>query len=121
MQSCAICGVCITASNNTREHIIQNALGGRLKVRGVLCKECNSNAGKSWDAELALQLNPLSLLLGIAREHGKTPSQNFATIAGGIRLLHANGSSTPPHPTFREEITDVGITIRATARTFEEA
>ena len=125
MPDCAICDEPITPGNESGEHIILNAIGGRLKVPGCLCVSCNSSAGKSagktWDAELARQLNPLSLLFGITRERGEPPAENFPTIDGRLRRLHADGTSTPPHPTYEEKKTDAGIAIIATIRSMDEA
>ena len=121
MPDCAICGELITAENDSREHIIASAIGGRLKVRGILCAQCNNDTGKSWDAALAEQLNPLCLLFGITRDRGVTPPQTFATISGKRRRLHADGTSTPANPSYREESSPEGIRINMTARTVPEA
>jgi len=125
MPECAICDAPITPENDSGEHIIQNAIGGRLKVRGCLCITCNNSggksAGKAWDAELARQLNPLSLLFEISRERGEPPAQNFPTLDGRLRRLHPDGTSTPPHPTYEETKTDAGIAITATLRSMAEA
>ncbi len=65
---CTLCSCSLTADNNTEEHIIPNAIGGRKKVQGFICRTCNSESGSEWDNELARQLNPLSIHLGIRRQ-----------------------------------------------------
>jgi hypothetical protein len=65
---CIVCDVEITPENNSKEHIIQSALGGIRKASGVLCKACNSTTGLTWDAEAARQFQFLTLHLGISRE-----------------------------------------------------
>ena len=55
MPSCALCEIAITAESDSDEHLIPNALGGRRKVSGFLCRDCNSRTGETWDAALAEQ------------------------------------------------------------------
>ncbi|WP_394651229.1 HNH endonuclease [uncultured Acinetobacter sp.] len=58
----------------SEEHIIPNAIGGRLK-RVCLCRNCNTKAGDQWDSGLAKQLNLLSILFSVARERGDSPNE----------------------------------------------
>jgi 5-methylcytosine-specific restriction endonuclease McrA len=58
-RKCILCSVEITDENDSREHLIQHSIGGRKRIRGVLCNTCNSTAGDDWDAEFARQLQPL--------------------------------------------------------------
>ncbi|GAL13836.1 hypothetical protein JCM19233_4843 [Vibrio astriarenae] len=74
---CALCDVEITEKNDTKEHLIPNAIGGRKKVKGFICENCNNASGDDWESELAKQLNPLSLFFGISRERGEAPPQLF--------------------------------------------
>ena len=69
---CALCNVEIAEQNDSKEHIIPNSIGGRKKVKGFICKDCNNKSGREWDDALAQQFNPLSLLLGIKRERKKS-------------------------------------------------
>jgi hypothetical protein len=121
MACCALCDTPIDAGNDSREHLIPNAIGGRRKVPGVLCVACNSKAGDSWDAALARQLNPLSLLFGIARERGEPPSQDFKTVGGQELRLHADGTAQPSRPTYQERPTEDGVHIHLVARDLPEA
>lgn len=74
MAVCYICNENITNNNSSLEHIIPNSLGGNLKSRNLLCKECNSNLGSNLDAELAIQLNLIANMLNIERDRGKPQS-----------------------------------------------
>jgi len=40
-RNCARCNTELNESNTTKEHIIPNCLGGRLKPKFLLCKDCN--------------------------------------------------------------------------------
>ena len=120
---CALCRKVVTSDNSSAEHIIPNAVGGRKRVVGFLCRACNSESGSTWDAELARQLNPLSLLLGITRQSGDVPSQTFQTYSGGSLRVSADGTRTPTKP--RIEVTNEGTNTRlhieaATRREFRQ-
>lgn len=120
---CALCDVEITKDNNTKEHIIPNAIGGRKKVKGFICRSCNSSSGDSWDKELAKQLNNLSLFFGIKRERGNVPSELVETTAGDRFSLNVDGSMAIEKPIY-SEIPSQGkdsVQINITARDINEA
>ena len=114
---CALCGCVLTADNDSEEHIIPNAIGGRKKVRGFICRTCNSDSGSEWDGELASQLNPLSIHLGINRQRGSVPPQNFATASGQSVRVNADGTMSPAKPevtvTPEEETTSIYVSARS--------
>lgn len=89
---CALCDCAITQENDSMEHLIPNSIGGRKKISGFICIDCNSKTGNDWDSELAKQLNHLSLLLGITRERGEVPSQIVETTTGKKFRQNADGS-----------------------------
>ena len=75
MAHCYVCNTEIRAENIYREHIILNALGGRLKSKDLFCKECaEASYFHEIDTALAEQLNPIGLLLGIKRHRKGNPS-----------------------------------------------
>ena len=114
------CGNHITKDTSTKEHVLPNAIGGRKRVTGFICNSCNNRTGSLWDAELARQLNPLGLLLGIRRQRGVVPSQVFSTSSGGRIQLLSDGKRTIAKPS-HEIITDGDNThIRIHARTMRE-
>ncbi|MDF4462226.1 HNH endonuclease [Vibrio parahaemolyticus] len=119
--NCALCGEEITQDNDTKEHIIPNAIGGRKKVTGFICNACNNKSGDTWENELAKQLNPLSLFFRISRERGNAPRQKFSMTDGNEIVLEHNGSMTLPKPQYRENIVDGQVQISIQARTIQEA
>lgn len=119
--NCALCGEQITQDNDTKEHIIPNAIGGRKKVTGFICNVCNNKSGDTWENELAKQLNPLSLFFRISRERGNAPRQKFGTTDGNEIVLEYDGSMTLPKPLYRENIVDGQVQISIQARTIQEA
>lgn len=118
---CALCNDVITNKNDSKEHVIPNAIGGRLKVSKVICRVCNSDSGEKWDSELAKQLNPLSLFFGINRVRGNVPSQTFKTTKGKEIKLHSNGTLSNSKPDYKESIVNSVVNINIQARTRKEA
>jgi len=122
MRDCAICEKPLTLESDSKEHLIPNAVGGRRKITGFICKGCNSDAGETWDGELAKQLNPISLLLGISRERGEPPAQKFETTSGGAIVHESDGSLSLPKPIYKETPNEDGsIKVSITARDMDEA
>ncbi|MGO0258240.1 HNH endonuclease [Priestia aryabhattai] len=68
---CYVCCTDLTQENETEEHILLNAIGGKLKSRRLICRDCNSKFGGKIDDKLAQQLNPISTLLNVKRDRGK--------------------------------------------------
>lgn len=119
--NCALCDDMITQDNDTKEHIIPNAIGGRKKVTGFICNTCNNKSGDTWENELAKQLNPLSLFFRISRERGNAPRQKFSMTDGNEIFLEHDGRMTPPKPQYQENIEGDQIQISIQARTVQEA
>ena len=113
-KQCILCEKVLTSDNNSAEHIIPNAIGGRKKVVGLICRDCNSDSGSKWDAELARQLEPLSLLLGITRQRGKVRAQTFKTHSGDSICVNADGTMVLGKPEIQE--TNDGTTTRLRIR-----
>ena len=120
MKVCALCDTKITKNNDTREHLIPNAIGGRKKVKGFICRSCNSISGAEWDSDLANKLNPFSLFFRIQREKGKVPAQSFNTTGGKEYTLNADGSKSPTKPMYSVQKYENGAKIYIEARSEKE-
>jgi len=119
--NCIVCDVPIVDANDSEEHVVANAIGGRLKVRGVVCRLCNGTTGHTWDAVLANQLHPLSIMFDIKRERGEVPHLKATTIAGE-QIYIRNDGSLHPAPTAPVTYTEGDNTLmRVTTPTIEEA
>lgn len=118
---CSLCDVKITEENDTKEHVIPNAIGGRKKLSGFICKQCNNQSGDDWESDLARQLNPLSLFFGISRDRGNVPSQQFETTGGKKVSLNADGTMDIAKPTYKEHKHEAGVNINIRARSMKEA
>lgn len=69
--NCYVCDIEITKERETDEHILLNAIGGKLKSKKLICSGCNSDFGSEIDDTLAAQLNPIGNLLDIKRDRGQ--------------------------------------------------
>lgn len=121
LKKCVLCNARLTEENDSEEHIIPNAIGGRKKISGFICTQCNNISGNSWEAAIAKQLNPLSLLFGIRRQRGKVPSQVFKTTGKEKLELRRDGSLCIEKPTFSIDRVENNVNIKITARSIEEA
>ncbi len=119
--ACFICGDPLTAENDSREHVIPRAIGGRLRTRGFICVKCNSVSGETWDAEAAEQLNALSLFFVISREGNAPPSQKVKTVSGQELLLRPDGRLDMTKPSIEVRKTDAGKELRVSTRNEREA
>jgi hypothetical protein len=120
-RKCAFCESEITEINDSKEHVIPNSIGGRKKVRGFICKTCNSSFGQTWDAKLAEQLNWFSLAIGVERERRSSPDEIVQTVDGTELLLRSDGTMTRKDPFFQRTGSDGKANIRMFARTEDEA
>lgn len=110
MKKCYICGEKLTKDNTSVEHIIPNAIGGKLKSKELICKKCNSKLGDSMDNELAKQLEFFSNHLNIDRERGKPNDIIFTEKETNMEYRRkANGEFLPKNDLeVKKEIMDDG-------------
>lgn len=117
---CALCPKRLSVANNSREHIIPNAIGGRKTIRDFLCKECNSGTGANWDSQLVSQLRPICVMLDIRRQRGTNQPVPVETAGDEQLLLHADGSMSIPRPRVSESHFDGKTVINIQARSRQE-
>ena len=87
---CYLCGKELTDKNSSNEHIIPNALGGKLTAK-ILCKECNSNLGSSFDNCLAKSLEWFSCKINHSRSRGTV--QPVKVSIDGMTALSLQGGN----------------------------
>lgn len=110
MNACYLCLEELSKNNSSREHILLNAIGGRLKSDKLLCKDCNSKFGHEADTELARQLLFLSSYLNIKREKGSNPIIKGAKSKDGKTYNLINGFTPVLSKPTIESKTKEGIT-----------
>ena len=117
--SCALCDILLNEDNESREHIIPMAIGGRKTVTGFLCRNCNGLTGRNWDSQVAGQLNLFGLLLGTKRQKGNLPSMRLPTASGDELQLGPNNAMTLT-PMYEKTTEGASTRIRIRARSVNE-
>ena len=113
---CYICGCLLDNNNRTEEHIIPNALGGRLKSKNLICKQCNSAFGVIIDSELAKQFNFVANMLNIKRDRGAPqPFDAVDCRDGTVYSLEPGGVPVLKYPVIKKQLKEntVRFSIRA--------
>lgn len=64
------CFSCLRSRPLTQEHIIPQAVGGRLKAK-LYCKECNDTFGRTIDTEISVKFGHIATMLQIKRPRGQ--------------------------------------------------
>lgn len=121
MSNCYICTTPITDENKSKEHIILNAIGGKLKSYDLLCNVCNSKIGHEADSELAKQFQFMSGYLQVKRDNGKIPDTTGGKLKDGTAIDLVDGI-TPRYakPKYEATPTEDGITYNIMARDDKE-
>ncbi|TGL90069.1 hypothetical protein EHQ68_06135 [Leptospira congkakensis] len=122
MRICYICHNEINEQNQSKEHILPNSIGGRLKSLDLLCKTCNSDFGATSDSEFAKQFNFICNVLNIDREVGEPQPIIVEKIKTGEKFkVTSDGKFHLKDPKVVQKVTGEKINIKITARTIEEA
>ena len=91
---CRLCGSDLTDANDSEAHVIPNALGGRLKPKGILCRTCNTELDDLADNALVKAFGDWPTLLDIPRDRGKNPPKKLETRDGKTVRLEPDGTVT---------------------------
>ncbi len=117
---CYCCGEVIKPSRAAVEHIIPNALGGKLKDRTILCSDCNGELGRAVDAPFCKQMEFVVNRLGIKRERGDPPSIEARMVSSGDPI-HLNWDGTTFGPKTRFTRTGSGLTVECDEKNISTA
>lgn len=118
---CPICTEEIAEADDSEEHIIAAAIGGRRTVTGLLHRVCNNKAGHTWDAELERQLRALALHFGVRRQRGQTRRMLVTTSAREELLMGSKGQLSMAKPIIAKTPTANGTNYQITAGSLESA
>ncbi|WLD99920.1 HNH endonuclease [Agrobacterium leguminum] len=91
---CSLCGSDLTATNDSEAHVIPNALGGRLKPKGILCRTCNTELDDLADNALVKAFGNWPTLLDIPRDRGQNPPKRLETRDGKTVRMGSDGTVT---------------------------
>ena len=92
------CFACKNLKELTIEHIIPQALGGRLKAR-LYCKDCNDNFGHELDDVLSTNYGKIGTLLNIKRERGEPQPFDVVETSTRIPLVFTGKGLSRKKPT----------------------
>ena len=121
MNKCYLCGTEISDKNRTVEHIVLNSIGGRLKSSKLICKDCNSTFGNTFDSMLSKQLEFFANFLDIKRERGIVQEVEMIRDSTGEKYkVTSKGIPIPSKPIVEEIITDTSTEIKIKARSKKE-
>lgn len=119
--NCYICNTPLDKNNETVEHIILNGIGGRLKSKKLICKQCNSTLGSSSDAALSESLAFITDCLHIKKERDNEHKLCMKDEAGDEIIVHNGGKELElKHPSVEKQEVKEGINYEIKARNKEE-
>lgn len=99
INNCYRCNEVLTSENKSKEHIILNSCGGRLKSSKLLCIECNSILGSILDSDVAEHGNMFMNLLLAKRERGEIQKiDGILKLTGEPAVFNNNGTVKYAHP-----------------------
>ena len=122
MSKCYLCGQELNNKNKTIEHIIPNALGGKLKTKEILCKACNNSMGETIDNNLVKFFEFANVLTNPKRDR-KGTQQFQAKIDGQDVFVKSGGEITTqfkPKITKMENGANIEFTGSFTSKKDEE-
>ena len=104
-KKCRGCGVSLTPENDSAAHVFPNALGGRLKPKGIICQRCNTALDRVADNALVKAFGDWPTLLNLPRDEGVNPPKLVDTRDGRRVRIEANGNITSAQVTY--DVTEI--------------
>lgn len=110
--NCWLCSVALTLENDSKEHVIPQAIGGRKTVSGFICRRCNNETGTEWDAGMIRFLEFFTVIENPSRADGKTTPPITSIGNDGLEyLVHPPPPGKPlipvmKHPYVKETMLD---------------
>lgn len=102
-------------SVDSSEHVLPDALGGKLQARGIIDRTTNSKFGDGIDAALERALRAIRIFLDAPNSHGDPPAALIGLKAEDGTYDVASGGIVRPQPTVRTFVwKEKELTIDAT-------
>lgn len=115
--TCYGCGEPFGVVVDSDAHIIPNALGGRLKPRGILCATCNGALDRLADNALIEAFAQWPTMVDLPRQRGQNPAAVITTADGSRYRIEAKGTRTVAVPSYVETPVPGGHQIAISAPT----
>lgn len=120
-RKCYMCDSPLTGENETEEHIVLNAIGGFLKSKELICKNCNSHFGNEIDNALVNELKFFANQINVKRQRGENPDIVMDDPATGEKVKRsADGKLSPLKPEYKEIQEGKNTKIEVKARNQKE-
>lgn len=116
------CFSCLEMRSLTEEHIIPQAIGGRLKAK-LYCKECNDKFGEVLDKEISETFGHVGTMLQIQRERGSPRPFEVKEISTNTELYFDGRNLKRKRPIVKYQLSEDAKTLESadvTARSEEE-
>jgi hypothetical protein len=114
--NCFRCDSPLTPLTFSAEHLIPQALGGRLKSKKLLCRSCNSLWGEHPDSDILRFFATLCTALDIKRDRGDSPRIHGELSDGTKITMGSDGKPELAVPKFVSSKTNDGFEFSITAR-----
>lgn len=85
--TCYACSVQLIPTNESKEHIIPNAIGGKLKSKRLLCINCNTTFGSKYESAFVDELRFFSGRLPIKRDRGENKKLHTVDQNTGHKII----------------------------------
>ncbi|MGC2087057.1 MAG: HNH endonuclease [Bradyrhizobium sp.] len=115
LAKCRGCMEPLTPENDSAAHVFPNALGGRLKPKGIICRVCNTALDRVADNALVKAFGDWPTLLNLPRDEGKHPPKLVETRDGRRVRVEADGRITSADVTYDVTTVDDGHEVRIAA------
>jgi len=106
----------IAGTNNHKEHILPNAIGGRLKAQDILCATCGSGFGEEIDKNFVQIFFPFTERIDLAKERGDNDNsiKGSMLIDGTLKQVNfKNFKVFPTEPFYKIDETNKIVFIYA--------
>ncbi len=109
--------------HHSSEHVLLNALGGKLQTTGIIDKNTNDLFGQTIDNELLKLIEPFRVILNIRKgDGGNPPSLRGVTSEDGRRLeILPGGVPRLANPSMKTEAVGGSNVLNASFRSIKEA
>jgi hypothetical protein len=115
IKKCRGCGKDLTSATDSEAHIIPNALGGRLKPKGIICRSCNGKLDELADNALVRAFGHWPTLLNLPRDRGEQPRKLIETQNGKRVWVESDGSITLADPDYKVAPVEAGHEVMIAA------
>lgn len=126
MDKCYLCGKFFNKSDVIKhdEHIIQQAIGGTLTSKSILCKACGGRLGNEIDVPFNMMFDGICTRLDIKKDRGNNKKgtakgiifngkDRYGNDLSGVEVFWRDSKVTPVQPMHRYSLEQKSVTVYA--------